>query len=524
MARANPLFKPKVTDDEIVFLEDLPAEPPAVAQLGLPWKVLIVDDEPSVHDVTRMVMGNLRFEGRPIELTSAFSGREGRAILQASSDFALAIVDVVMENDHAGLDLVRDIREELKLDSLRILLRTGQPGQAPENDVIERYEINDYKDKTELTATKLRTAVFAALRGYRDLCTIARQRAGLIRVLDNTTLILKSSSLDSFASAVLEQVVNLIAGAESALYCITQPTGEGESRLHHTLAATGALIDLRQTSSLADLPFEVGGAIEKALAAHNSVYVTEGYVLYQRSEAGYESVLYFRIGRELDEIERQLLTLYCTNVALTYQNLLVNEDTIETQREMAYILGEAVEHRSPETGAHVQRVALYVERLAELYGLGERECTLLKRASPLHDLGKIATPDHILQKPGPLDAQEWATMQQHAQVGAEILGRSNRVILQKAAELAGSHHEKWDGSGYPNGLAGVAIPLSGRLVALADVFDALAMKRVYKPAWSREKVREFLIEQSGRHFEPRLIELLIAHEGEFYAIQDSLQD
>jgi response regulator RpfG family c-di-GMP phosphodiesterase len=268
----------------------------------------------------------------------------------------------------------------------------------------------------------------------------------------------------------------------------------------------------------------VGNAIEMALTAHNSVYVAEGYVLYQRSEIGYESVLYFQIGRELDEIERQMLTLYCTNVALTYQNLLVNEDTVETQREMAYMLGEAVEHRSRETGAHVQRVALYVERLAALYGVSERECTLLKRASPLHDLGKIATPDHILHKPGALDAQEWEIMKQHAQVGAEILGRSNRTILQKASELAGSHHEKWDGSGYPCGLAGEAIPLSGRLVALADVFDALATKRVYKSAWPREKIRAFLQEQAGLHFEPRLIELFIAHEDEFYAIQESLPD
>jgi response regulator RpfG family c-di-GMP phosphodiesterase len=523
MARINSLFKPKATGDEVVFQDDSVADLPT-AQIGAPWRVLIVDDDPSVHEVTRLVLGSMRFEGRAIELTSAFSGREGSEVLRGSPDFALAVIDVVMETDHAGLDLVREIRDVLKLDALRILLRTGQPGQAPENDVIERYEINDYKDKTELTATKLRTAVFAALRGYRDLCTIARQRAGLIRVLDNTTLILKSSSLDSFASAVLEQVVNLIDGAQSALYCITQPTDQGESRLHHTLAATGALIDLSNTSSLTDLPPTVGGAIEKALSAQSSVYVKEAYVLYQRSEAGYESVLYFQIGRGLDEIERQLLTLYCTNVALTYQNLLVNEDTVETQREMAYLLGEAVEHRSRETGAHVRRVALYVERLGELYGLGERECTLLKRAAPLHDLGKIATPDHILHKPGPLDADEWVIMQQHAQVGAEILGRSNRAILQKAAELAGSHHEKWDGSGYPKGLAGEAIPLSGRLVALADVFDALATKRSYKPAWPRQKVREALVEQSGKHFEPRLIELLLAHEDEFYAIQDSLLD
>jgi response regulator RpfG family c-di-GMP phosphodiesterase len=517
LAKANSLFRRSANAASLRSAE-------SASFRITPWRVLIVDDDPSVQAVTRLVLGSLTFENRQIEIVSAMSAQEAYRLLEAGQEFALAIIDVVMETEHAGLDLVKSIREDLKLDALRIVLRTGQPGQAPERDVIERYEINDYKDKTELTATKLRTAVFAALRGYRDLRAIASHRESLMRVLDSMTLVLKSSSLHRFATAVLDEVMKLVPGAESAFYCVTQPTGDGDSRLHHTLAATGTFLNLRQSSALDDLPDHVAKAVSSALQSRSSVVVTGGHVTYQRSDAGYESVLFFQIGRELSDIERQLLTLFCANIALTYQNLLVNEDALDTQREMAYMLGEAVEHRSRETGAHVQRVAHYAERLAQLYGLSERECLLLKRAAPLHDLGKVAIPDHILHKPGRLDSDEWEIMKQHAQIGADILNQSQRAILQKASELAGAHHEKWDGSGYPRGLIGEAIPLSGRIVAIADVFDAVSTERAYKAAWSREKVTLFMQQQSGQHFDPHLIELFLGNEETFYTIQASLPD
>ncbi|WP_462053993.1 HD-GYP domain-containing protein, partial [Vibrio cholerae] len=228
-----------------------------------------------------------------------------------------------------------------------------------------------------------------------------------------------------------------------------------------------------------------------------------------------DSVLYVGFEQELSELDRKLLEIYMYNIGLTFENINLMVDLRETSKELVYNLANAVEARSRETGAHVQRVALYCERLAHLYGLAESEADMIKNASPLHDVGKVAIPDSILHKPGKLDAQEWAIMQKHVEYGVEILNRSKRRLMQVAKEIAATHHEKWDGSGYPNRLQGDDIPISGRITAIADVFDALGAKRSYKDPWTDEQIREELMAQKGRHFEPKLVELLLEHWDEF---------
>ena len=149
-----------------------------------PWKVLIADDEPEVHEVTRLVLGSFRFEERPLTFLSAYSAAEAFELIQSQPDIAVLLLDVVMETEHAGLEIVRRIRQELGNHCVRIVLRTGQPGQAPEQDVISSYDINDYKEKTELTAARFQTTLFVALRSYRDLMTIESSKQGLEQVID----------------------------------------------------------------------------------------------------------------------------------------------------------------------------------------------------------------------------------------------------------------------------------------------------------------------------------------------------
>lgn len=180
----------------------------------------------------------------------------------------------------------------------------------------------------------------------------------------------------------------------------------------------------------------------------------------------------------------------------------------ETQIEALNTLGKAAEFRDNETGMHVVRVGQITRLLAKAAGLDEDMQEMLFLAAPMHDIGKIGIPDAILLKPGKLDPDEWAIMLTHAAKGAEILHGQTAPVMALASEIAISHHEKWDGSGYPNGLAGEAIPLSGRLVAIADVFDALTSVRPYKKAWPLEEVYAFFQEQSGKHFDPNLIALL----------------
>jgi response regulator RpfG family c-di-GMP phosphodiesterase len=198
---------------------------------------------------------------------------------------------------------------------------------------------------------------------------------------------------------------------------------------------------------------------------------------------------------------------------------------VETsQRELSYILGEAVEKRSKETGSHVKRVANFSYLLGKLYGLSEELAEKIKLASPLHDVGKIGIPDKILNKPGKLDPQEWCIMQTHATLGYEILSQSSNELLQLGAVIAHQHHENWDGSGYPQGLAAEDIAISGRITALADVFDALASNRCYKKAWPLPDVLDTLKQEKGKKFEPKLVDLLLNNLDQFIEIRDRYPD
>ncbi len=202
----------------------------------------------------------------------------------------------------------------------------------------------------------------------------------------------------------------------------------------------------------------------------------------------------------------------------------LNQEIENTQKEVVFTMGTMGEFRSHETGLHVRRVALYSKILAKYYGLGPTETDLLFHAAPMHDIGKIAIPDAILNKPGKLTTDEFEIMKNHAQLGYEMINDSDRPLLIAAAIVAHEHHEKWDGTGYPRGLKEQEIHIYGRITALADVFDALGSKRVYKSGWSDAKIFAFLKEQSGKQFDPILINVFFDNLDEILAVRDELQD
>ena len=193
----------------------------------------------------------------------------------------------------------------------------------------------------------------------------------------------------------------------------------------------------------------------------------------------------------------------------THLSLVRVDELKRTRLEIVQRLGLAAEYKDNETGLHVIRMSHYSRILARALGWSEADCDDLLNAAPMHDVGKIGIPDAVLRKPGKLDADEWAVMRQHVSIGANIIGEHPSGLLRMAQRIALTHHEKWDGSGYPNGLAGEDIPIEGRIVAIADVFDALTSERPYKQAWPVEEAVAFLREQSGQHFDPDLVELFI---------------
>jgi response regulator RpfG family c-di-GMP phosphodiesterase len=509
-------------DGEMIFAQ----ETSAIARTERAgWKIMIIDDDEGVHEVTRLALTGFEFDGRRLEFINAYSGVDGESMLRAHPDTAVALVDVVMEQEHAGLDLIRTIREEHKNRLIRLILRTGQPGQAPERSVIRQYDINDYKEKSELSAQKLYSTVLTSLRSYRDLMALDANRAGLRRVIHATGEIFQKRQMGRFAQGVLEQLVALLFLDRDALLINCDSLAlEREAGHVAVVAATGRFVHLIGADAVTSLPDDMLEDVATMLKTRKPMVREDGYWGYFHVHGGKENVIYLKSLQPLSEDDSSLIQLFLQNVSIAYENALLHEEIEGTQRDIVYMLGEAIETRSRETGQHVRRVAEYCYLIARGMGLSERDAEILKLAAPLHDFGKIGIPDAVLHKKGALDDREWILMRQHAEIGQEMLGRSRREILKAAAILAGHHHEKWDGSGYPLGLKEGEIHIYGRIGAVADVFDALGSRRSYKEPWPLEGILDYLREQRARHFDPDIIDWVLDNVEAMTAVASGFPD
>jgi putative two-component system response regulator len=196
------------------------------------------------------------------------------------------------------------------------------------------------------------------------------------------------------------------------------------------------------------------------------------------------------------------------------------EEVSRAHHEALFRLALAAEYRDDDTGAHILRVGFIAEMLALLAGMPGPEAAMLRKAAPMHDVGKIGIPDRVLKKPGPFDVDERRVMNQHPEMGAHILGSSRIPLFRMAAEVALSHHERWDGKGYPAGLSGEAIPLSGRIAAIADFFDAVTMDRCYRAAFSDDRALQMLLAERGLAFDPRLVDIFLANAPQLMGLRD----
>ncbi len=493
-------------------------EPRPAATCPGPWKLLVVDDEEDVHHVTRLVLGRFTFAGRPLQLLSAYSAAEARRLLDQHPDTAVILLDVVMERDDAGLRLVRHIRDELGNRNVRIILRTGQPGQAPEQQVVAEYDINDYKAKVELTADKLCTSVTSALRAWRDICALEQSRRGLQQVLDASGALLRGGAAGDFAAGVLDQMLEMAGRGLGRL-----PEGFAARRRHRgfvLICGTGPWADRAGTAvedALDDGLRELlaRSATEDGLACAGDACVAR----CAGSRRQDDELLFLVTGTaDLTLMDRDLLRIYFASVDLAYANPGLSREIIESQREMIRTLSDLVETRSLETANHVVRVGEMARLLALRAGVDEETAEILRLAAPMHDVGKVGIPDSILNKPGRLTTEEFAVMKTHAVLGHAILCKSEQRLMQVAARIALHHHERWDGSGYPHGLAGLEISLEGRITAIVDVFDALSSRRVYREACPVDQVLEVLRAGRGRHFDPELADVFLACADEFIAL------
>lgn len=286
------------------------------------WKLLVVDDEQEVHAVTSLALEDFEFAGRPLQMINAYSGEEAKKIISEQPDIALILLDVVMETDQAGLDVAKYIRETLRNRFVRIILRTGQPGQAPEYRVITEYDINDYKEKTELTRQKLYTTVYTGLSSYRDLMALEKNRRGLVKVIEASARIFELRSLEHFAEGVLEQLTALLYLDQDAMVIKASAIAAAKDNGSFTVvAAVGRYRDMLGGSLPDTIDPDVLKRVNNALLSRSNNYGSDYFVGYYQTDSGTENILYVSAEKPISVPDIKLIELFAKNVAIAHENM-----------------------------------------------------------------------------------------------------------------------------------------------------------------------------------------------------------
>lgn len=311
---------------DLVFLDEAitSREEPKQPAIKDAWRILIVDDDADVHSATMFALSNLEMQHRPLEFLHAYSAAQARELLAYEKDVAVIILDVVMEQSDSGLQLVRHIREVLKLSDVRIILRTSQPGYAPEIDAIRDFDINDYKAKSELTRIKLYTTVTAAIRSYEQIRTINASRRGLDHIVRASTELMALHGLDNFAAGVINQIAALLELSPDGMLCMRDKS-DGRNQELCIVAAAGSEDGGANQSESARGVADAGIAdsLKRTLEGHHNYYTNNFATLYLGGNANNEFAVFFRINRHLNEIEQRLLDVFCRNIAVGLDNVLL---------------------------------------------------------------------------------------------------------------------------------------------------------------------------------------------------------
>ena len=340
-------------DHELVtFIDDHPPE--AADEPERKWKVVVIDDDGAVHDGTRFALYDYVLNGHGLDIISAYSAKEGREVMRANPDAAVVLLDVVMESDVAGLDLVDYIRNELKNETVRIILRTGQPGQAPERRVIIEYDINDYKAKTELTADKLFTTLTAALRSYQQLQRMEETRRGLEIIIDAAAKLFDFRSMQRLAEGVLTQIASLLM-VDCAGILVLRDGGDTDESFA-VLAGSGCY---RQYMGSHTIDPDLRKLVEAAFVRQRHEFQARRSVLYIQTASGREIVVLLEAARYLSDTDRALVEVFCSKLSVAFDNVILYEELQEANTR----LEERVIERTRELTMANERLAAQWERL-----------------------------------------------------------------------------------------------------------------------------------------------------------------
>lgn len=450
--------------------------------------ILIIDDNPkNIQLAANVLKGTGLFN-----IFFATSGEVGIQQLK-KKEYALILLDINMP-DLDGYETADIIKEDPFLSAIPIIFLSANANQESINKGFNHhgqdYITKPFQQQELIHRVKTHVELFLtkqALQFEVDESHVLLEQYK--KAIDISSLVSKTD-LDGLITYANEPFCNV------SQYTLKELIGKTHTIIKHPDSGEAFYNDMWETITQK----KVWKGIIKNRAKDGSSYYVDATIVPILNHYN-EIIEYFSVRTD---ITRQVKA---------------KEDIISSQKEILYTLGEMGEMRSQETGDHVKRVALYSELLAKHYGLDETKVSMLKMASPMHDIGKVAISDAILLKPGKLTPEEFTQIQEHASIGYEIFKKSSHEMLQMAAIISHEHHEKWDGSGYPRGLKAKEISICGRITAVADVFDALSNERIYKKAWPLEEVIVFMKEESGKAFEPKLVKILLENMDEVLKIK-----
>ncbi|ODN30332.1 HD domain-containing phosphohydrolase [Fervidobacterium thailandense] len=431
------------------------------------FSIMVVDDSKTVRAEIRSILSKVQFEGEKLEIHEA-EGFEDFKTRYEPDKYALVLTDLVMEEEQSGIRVVNYIRHELGDAKTRIVLMTANPEKVPLELLENDCDVNYFLEKKTLSELSLKICVIAMLKAYKNVIAFEKALGALENIVESS----KARPLEETLIQTFFQIRSFLI--------LKNPTLE-----------VGGVIYL---DGVKIFPPEFVSR-QKSGNSYNHIFETD--------IAGKRIRMEITSSKRLSDVDVDYINSLLSSLKRAY----FYSEMSDIESDLVLRLANLIEVRSEETGNHVKRVAEISHVLAIESGFDPTQANLLRQASALHDIGKVGIPDHILNKPGKLDEREFAIIKEHTLIGFEILRNSRLKTFELGALVALQHHERWDGTGYPYGLSGSEIALEARIVEIADVFEALTHNRCYRPAWPVEKAVEYIVEMSGKQFDPALVEI-----------------
>jgi len=477
------------------------------------YKLMIADDDKEVHAITTMILKNFEFEGFKLKIIHAYSGEEAKVLLNEHADTAILFLDVVMETHNSGLEVVSYLRGELNNQLTRIVLRTGQPGEAPEEDVIKQYDINDYRLKTELTVKRMHTTLYTALRNFRDLMKIERHKQGFERIIKASSQLFRHQQVSDFLTSILEELSNLYQGNPNFVYMRDDEThyhegfvGLEQLKQVKIVAGTGKYSNLvgRTINDVPDFEFMKTLEINQNDAKYKALGVPGGFMI--RSASGMQINNYIFISTDNIFHDFELINLFLEHYSEAFDNYLSHNLLMESQTTMLDAYSTIIERHFKNPLDHISKMSYFVKCFALKLGYDEISAVRLGHAATLHDLGMIKLPDALIMSHDTLSEIDYEKVKEHTRLGHDLLVSLDAEVLRLAAEIALCHHEHYDGTGYPRKLKGNVIPESARMVAIVDVYVSMSSEKVYSKGFPEKSAMDYILDKSGTQFDPQLVE------------------